>query len=234
MRNLLQKYTSQWSILKAWIEARSLRERGAICVIMVVLVSYFFTLAMLDPLDNSKKEVRNKITLVKSQIIKEVRKSEQVRKTNTDDPNAFVISQFAQLKRKLKKVDSKLSKLVGDLIPPQKMAIVLSAVLKRETNLRLVSLTNVGSKLLIAGDSRLFSLADNSAGSSGTLQVYQHGLQMEFEGNYLDTIRYLLSLESLEWSFFWNSMKFTLKEHPTASIYLEIHTLSIEKDWIGV
>jgi MSHA biogenesis protein MshJ len=57
---------------------------------------------------------------------------------------------------------------------------------------------------------------------------------MVFQGNYLETIKYLRSLEQLDGNFFWESLEFNLTTYPDGQISLDIYTLSTERGWIGV
>jgi MSHA biogenesis protein MshJ len=108
------------------------------------------------------------------------------------------------------------------------MSQVLTTILQRDTSLKLVSLENQPSLALIEG------LATPEGGAGLGVQVFRHGLRMVFVGNYLETIRYLRSLEQLDGNFFWDRLEFNLTTYPDGEISLEIYTLSTERGWIGV
>jgi MSHA biogenesis protein MshJ len=48
------------------------------------------------------------------------------------------------------------------------------------------------------------------------------------------TLRYLQALEKLPWRFFWDSVSYQVMEYPDSVVRLELHTLSLSEDWIGV
>lgn len=64
-------------------------------------------------------------------------------------------------------------------------------------------------------------------------QVYRHGLVLQFRGSYFNTLQYLQYLESLSGSFYWDRLDFQVDDWPTASVTLELHTLSSEEGFVG-
>ncbi|MCP5329436.1 MAG: hypothetical protein H7A07_00635 [Pseudomonadales bacterium] len=65
-------------------------------------------------------------------------------------------------------------------------------------------------------------------------QVFRHALVLEFQGDFFSTLRYLRFLETMEQSFFWDSIEYEQALWPEARVILELHTLSSEEGFIGV
>ena len=121
---------------------------------------------------------------------------------------------------------------------PNLMTAILSSVLGRQTGLALVSFKNEEAKPLRANAVDIAN-AVAEAGSLGVGddvagQVYEHGITIELEGDFFNTLRYLRFLEDISGSFFWDSVTFEQTEWPNALVTLKIHTLSTEKGFIGV
>ena len=114
----------------------------------------------------------------------------------------------------------------SDLIDPSQMRFVLDDLISQQPGLRLVSATNLESRPLIEGD------PDEPAHDAPKL--YRHGLVLVLEGGYLDCLAYLKSMERLPWRLFWGSLEVETKEYPQSRITIELHTLSLEREWIGV
>ena len=57
---------------------------------------------------------------------------------------------------------------------------------------------------------------------------------IELEGSYLDLLAYLESIEQLPWRIFYSRLDLESLEHPTLRITLELNTLSLEQEWLGV
>lgn len=71
-------------------------------------------------------------------------------------------------------------------------------------------------------------------GAARVPEVYQHGLEVVFQGDYHSTLRYLRKLEQLPWKFYWDEVTYEVLQYPKAQISVHIHTLSLDKGWIGV
>ena len=52
--------------------------------------------------------------------------------------------------------------------------------------------------------------------------------------SFFSTLRYLRFLETMEQSFFWDSIEYEQALWPEARVILELHTLSSEEGFIGV
>lgn len=63
--------------------------------------------------------------------------------------------------------------------------------------------------------------------------VFKHSVTVSFEGNYLAVIRYLKSLEELEWKVYWQKLDYKVESFPRALITLEVFTLSTQQGVLG-
>ena len=59
-------------------------------------------------------------------------------------------------------------------------------------------------------------------------------LEMVIEGNYLDVVAYLKDLEALPWQFCWKDLELATVKYPVNRVRIEITTLSMDKEWLGV
>ncbi len=59
-------------------------------------------------------------------------------------------------------------------------------------------------------------------------------MRLEFEGNYFEVLDYLADLESSDWDLGWRMLDYAVIDYPTASVVIEIETLSRDRSWIGV
>jgi MSHA biogenesis protein MshJ len=59
-------------------------------------------------------------------------------------------------------------------------------------------------------------------------------MQLVLEGTYLDCLKYLEAVERLPWQLYWGSLQLETQRHPRTRISIELHTLSLEEEWIGV
>ena len=218
-----------WKELRKLVDARTLRERVALILAVVVVIAYTWLVFVFDVLDAGQEENARLINNTVNQINSELTRNQNIRDSYTRDPNAFIRTRITALEQDLREVDSTLLNLYGELILPQQMAGVLTEILQGETTLRLISFENLEPESLMDDDEAQLQGLDDEQ-----INVYRHGLRMVFEGDYLETIRFLRRVEGLDTSFFWDNLDFEVIEYPRASITLNIFTLSTQRGFIGV
>lgn len=220
----MKSFNSQ-ALLK-WLNARQVQERvillaGVLGILTMVWLSFVH-----DPLVAAQAEAQRGITIANGRVAEEQNRQAEIRNTYTTDPNNFAMTRQQELRAAADNADARLNQLYGELISPRQMSQVLTTILRRETELKLVSLQNQPSEPLVA--------VTQEASTAPEAQVYKHGMHMVFEGSFIETVRYLRSLERLDGNFFWENLEFDLAEYPNGRISLDIYTLSTEQGWIGV
>lgn len=145
-----------------------------------------------------------------------------------NDPNIKLREQIQGARDAVGVLQSRLQEVTGDLISPQDMARFLEQLLVQESQLRLLRLQTLDVKPLLDPGT------DKGAQQALEVALHRHGFAIEFSGSYLATLRYLESLESLPWRFFWDGVSYKVLDYPESVVRLELHTLSLSEDWIGV
>lgn len=211
-----------WKKLEKILAARALRERAILFGAISILIFYGWLVYVFDAMNATQVSIQSRINNTVAQINNEINRNQQIRNTYTNDPNAFARTRRNELQVQVNEIDARLLSLYGELILPSQMANILSDILRRETTLRLVSLENLAPEVLF----------DSGAGAD--VQVYRHGLSLQLEGEYLEAIRFLKQVESLNVNFFWENLSYQVSEYPNGNINLNIFTLSTERGFIGV
>jgi MSHA biogenesis protein MshJ len=162
--------------------------------------------------------------------------------SSQEDPNRFANNRLVVIGREQNQLDGQIAALAGDLVTPNQMTEILTTVLERQSGLELVYFRNEPAAPLRTGVSNAGELLTET----GTLnfddvvedevagQVFEHGLVIEFQGDFFSTLTYLRFLEEITGSFFWDSISFSQLDWPNALVSLEIHTLSTDQGFIGV
>jgi len=207
----------------------SLREQVLILIcglVVTILMMYTF---LLEPIfDSSEKLQRNSNSADKEirYLIAQVAELSDKLKT---DPNVPVLERIALLKRKIQKVTHQLKAQTDNLVPANKMAGMLESVLAGSKGLTLIELQSIAPIPISLGLPE-----EGEEGEETITGLYRHGVTLVFEGNYFDIQRYLEKLESMPWQFYWKKFDYLVGDYPTASVELEIYTLSSNKAFIGV
>jgi MSHA biogenesis protein MshJ len=150
--------------------------------------------------------------------------TQTIQETADTDPTVVAQRQETRLQAQLAEINTQLAAKSAGLIPPERMVQVIHDVLSRQHGVTLVSLHNSPVTTLVPA-------TDRAAASGGP---YVHPVEIVVEGTYLDVLAYLHALESLEWRFYWRLLELESTAYPRNRVRIELSTLSLDKDWIGV
>jgi MSHA biogenesis protein MshJ len=166
------------------------------------------------------------------------------------DPTTRALAQLKERQAALDAINARLVAESAGLIPPSQMVQVIRDVLGRQNALVLVSLKNLPMTSLAPAASAQAqggsssegpaSAADTAAAASTPVPLpvesgpYLHPVEVVVEGNYLDIVSYLHALEALPWHFYWRVLELETKAYPKNRVRIELSTVSMDKEWIGV
>ncbi len=233
------------------IDALSQRERVLLLVSAVVVIVMMLQVLLLDPVladrervQKQQKELSQKI----QQYSAEITVLEAQLQVGVDRQK---IKQREQLQQQLDKLNEEIQQSVVAMIPPKLMATVLEQLLKESKGLKLISLENkpvvpvLASELADSNSSSHAELAPNNRkkkrktseqenGKASRQALYNHSFVLQLHGDYQETVEFFERLSSLPWRFYWDDMTYKVEEYPTAIITLQVHTVSMSEEWIGV
>ncbi|MFT4807216.1 MAG: MSHA biogenesis protein MshJ [Paraglaciecola sp.] len=204
----------------------SLREQILILLCglaVVILMMYTF---LLEPILENSGKLQQKSISAKKEISIVVGQVSELTNTLNNNPNDPVLERIALLKRQIQNMTNQLQTQTDNLVPANEMAGMLENVLVGSKGLKLIELQSITPISI--------SLGQSQEGEEPIAGLYRHGVTLVFEGSYFDIQRYLEKLESLPWQFYWKKFDYLVGEYPTASVELEIYTLSTNKAFIGV
>lgn len=229
LKSLLAKFS-------AWFDVRPQAERFIIAGLGLGGLVYLFVVMLNDPAQQEIASLDSQLATVQRRLIEQQTSAAELQLSGVEDPDSFIRDRLAALIEEQSVVQSDIEALAGNLVSPNGMTQMLTGVLDSQEGLTLVKVENVAPEALTDG----VAVAPEGANAERTalrsigFQVFRHGLILEFQGDYFSTLRYLLYLEEMEQSFFWDSFEFEQALWPEARIRLELHTLSSEEGFIGV
>lgn len=201
----------------------TLREQLLVLLCGLVAVVLFTYTLLIGPVIESANKLDKSANIISKEI---TGLSEQVSQLSVKleaDPDAPINARVQALQEQIQKINQQLAEQTKNLVPANKMAGVLESVLADSKGLRLVELQSIAPVAILMDDKE-----NQQTG------LYRHGVALEFEGSYFDIQGYLTKLESLPWQFYWKKFDYLVAEYPTATVKLEIYTLSTNKAFIGI
>lgn len=218
--------------LSTWIDSQSLRERALILFAIIFAVFLVWEKVLLDPLADQAQQFKVDVKKQNKELARIRDQQTLILKRAGENPDAQTLEDIESLKAAMNTVNERLQLMTVDLIDPAKMAQVLEDVLSRETDLKLIRVEALSPKPL--SDAKSEDKNTNKRSKKALPGVYQHALQIEFQGSYLSTLNYMQELEKLSQQFYWGSIDFSVDEYPNATVIITIKTLSLNEAWIGV
>lgn len=199
----------------------TLRERSILLITLAIVFWGAWDNFYYQPLTANHKQLKDQLSDLKRQVLEQQQSATQIEAIGKADPNLTNNQKLVQIKSELKELKSQLGIGKKVFVSAHLMVEVLSDMLKENSALKLVKLESLPVTPLSKSDEE----------HSG---VYRHGLSITLMGNYLNTLNYLKSLESLPWKFSWDTIDYKVKKYPIAETTLRVYTLSFEENWLGL
>jgi len=207
--------------LFARFDRLSLRERTLIALALAVLLFQGGSLLLESAQHDLQQALQALAT--QQQVLEDISKRQQALVRQADSaPDKRLRRRLTQLRRDLAASQARLDQLSHRLIAPEEMAALLQQMLAHQPGLELIRLETPRTRPL--GDDK----------QKLKIPLFAHDLVLEFRGGYLDILRYLERLESLSAGIQWDGFHLETEDWPTNRVRLELHTLSLSEDWIGV
>ncbi len=207
------------------LDQRSLRERIYILLALIVLLVVAWNQMILEPSMAIRSKSLSESRRISNEIEQLHAEETVVIQKSTVSPDKEVRQSILQVKQAIKNIDRQLEGKLIHLLSPQQMPMLLQKLLKEQQSLTLIKMENLRPE-------QMMTLLDD--GKQTPLGIYTHALTMELEGKYLKLLQYLQTLEQMEQQVFWDMLTIDSNDYPTIKIRLQIHTLSLTEDWIGV
>ncbi len=219
--------------LQIKIDSLNQRERILVLVTAIVVVVMVLQMALLDPVMSKRKKLSNSINSINAEMQQQLNEKTILEARLTAGINRDKIKRRDQLKSQRDQLNQKIEKSLVAMIPPRLMPEVLESVLSETQGLKLLSIENKPVVAVVTQNPSAEGAKDAvSAGSKQAL--YNHGFVLRLKGNYMDAITYFEKLSNLPWRFQWDDMHYKVDQYPNAIITLEVHTVSMAEEWIGV
>ena len=214
--------------LAEWLDQRSPRERVMLLTAVLALGIFFSYAFYFNPQAGRRSGIAAQIAELNTTLAALDTQAEAIKARGQVDPDQAQHARLRQLQADLDRLHQRLRDATVDMVSPREMAVVLRDLLVHQKGLQLLRLENLPAEVLLPA-------AENERGAENghRIHLYRHPMRIVFSGTYLQTLEYLRALEKLPRRLFWDDLEIVVKDHPQAEIALTVHTLSLNKEWIG-
>jgi len=218
MNNKLLQYRQRF-------DAQSLRERGLIAFSLIVVIGFTWWNYYAAPLMKQTELLQTENRKLGDEVKRTGAIVGDIRQRIAAGVHQEKELQLARLAKELDEVEDQLRVKTVELIDPEKMFALMNQLIYRDSRLQLLSLKRREVKPAIP------SLNEDETEEPG---IYRHVLEIELAGKYLDILKYMQTLESLDWKLLWDEIVIHSDEHPKVTVKVAISTLSTRKEWVGI
>jgi MSHA biogenesis protein MshJ len=221
------------------VDRLTLRERLFLFAAMLAVLSGAWEALLAAPLDAREKIAGDKIAAIQQRLAT-LNESITTTAEGMSQDMPAELGRLEALRDRVARGDDEVKVLTSDLVSPAQMRAVLEELIQRQSGLRLISATNLEPQPLLedeaVGSAEPAADADapQPSAPSAAPKLFRHALVLKLEGSYLDCLSYLESVERLPWHLYWGRLEVATGTYPQNEIVIELRTLSLDEEWIGV
>ncbi|CAG4885202.1 MSHA biogenesis protein MshJ [Georgfuchsia toluolica] len=226
----------QWKTLSARFAALQLREKyliGAAALVVILLGGYN---VWIDPALIRKAAAEKQIAQYRADMTT-LGAQVAAMQAQLKDPDAASRAAIAESRQHLAELDRQLSGLGKELVPSEKMALLLQALLSRHRGLELVSLHTLPPLPIIPAQADKASVKPGDpakAAASEPGNIYKHGIEIKLAGGYQDLLNYLGEMESSPQRLLLGRMNLEVTRYPRVELTVTVYTLSLDRTWLVI
>lgn len=207
------------------LDAMSLRERVLIFLAIAAALVGIADGAFFEPILQRQKINSQRIQQQEDEIHAMQTQVQAYAQARAGDSLNARRQRLEKRKLELATLDRQLASRQSELVPPERMAKMLSEIVKRNPDVELVSLRTLAATGLTQ------SLTPVSGSASGGPVIYRHGIEVAVSGSYLKMLNYVGQLERLPAKIMWGNMDLQ-GAYPVVTLKITFYTLSPEKTWL--
>jgi MSHA biogenesis protein MshJ len=216
------------------VDRMTLRERLFLLTAVLAVMAGGWEALLAAPLEAREKLAGDKIASLQQRLAT-LNQSIEVTAAGMSEGMPSQLDRLRLLRARVAEGDESVKIFTSDLVDAREMRFVLEELITKQAGLRLVSATNLPPRPLFEEPKP--PEEDQTGGAARESQapkLYRHTLLLTLEGSYLDCLKYLESVEKLPWHLYWGRLEFKSGDYPKNTISIELRTLSLDKEWIGV
>jgi MSHA biogenesis protein MshJ len=204
------------------VDAMSLRERVLIFLAVAVVLVAIVDSALLDPILRRQKASSQRIQQQQDEIRAMQAQVQAYAQARSGDGASGKRQRFDKGGAELAALDREIAEKQRGLVTPERMAKMLSEIVRRDPDIELVSLRTLAATGLA------------SAWGSALSGIYRHGIEVAVAGSYFKTLNYVGQLERLPAKILWGNMELQAGAYPKVTLKITLYTLSPEKTWLSI
>ena len=215
------------------VDRLSLRERLFLFAAGLSVVGGLWQAALAGPLEARERLANEKVSALQDRL-QALDVAMNAAAAGVGEGMGEQFERVRALRENVQARDEEVRAFTTALVDADEMRAVLEELLRRQEGLTLVSAVNRPARAVIEDETTPEQSQEDAAEPSDAPKLYRHSFVLTLRGNYLDCLRYLEDVERLPWHIYWSRLELSTDEYPVNDIVIEVATLSLDEEWIGV
>ena len=216
------------------IDRLNLRERLFLFAAGLFVIGGLWEAVLAAPISNRERIANEKVVALQGRL-QQLDASLSATAAGMSEGVPAELDRLRALRERVAEGDEEMRVYTTDLVDPAEMRLVLEELLRRQGDLVLVSAVNRAARPVVEDEEPATARAPaEPAATPNTPRLYRHSLVLTLRGTYLDCLSYLQAVERLPWHIYWSRLEVAAGEYPSNDIVIELKTLSLDEEWIGV
>jgi MSHA biogenesis protein MshJ len=229
-----QVLRQRWQRFSARVDALGQRERIMAFGGLLAALVFAANLTVLGPLQRKQAMLRaqvaqqqNNIDGINAEIAQKLEQAQA-------DPDAPAHMRLVAVRGETERLGNELRAMQRGLVPPERIAPLLEAILRANGRLKLVAVRTLPVEPLSSlGDKKEQGAATAPAAAARADELlFRHGVELTLRGSYLDMVDYMSALEALPTQLFWGKAQLEVEQYPSVRLTLTLYTLSLDEKWM--
>ncbi|MFY9328013.1 MAG: hypothetical protein WAO76_08355 [Georgfuchsia sp.] len=227
---------AQWKDLSARFAVLKPREKTLICaaiLAVILLGGYNF---WIDPALTRKAVAGKQIAQYRTDITN-LGAQVAALQAQLKDPDATSRAAIAERRQHLAELDQQLSGYSKELVPPEKMTLLLQGLLSQHRGLELLSLRTLPPQPIIPAQADKAEPKPGEPAKTGVANrgnIYKHGIEVKVAGSYQNLLNYLGEMEASSQRLLLGSMNLEVTRYPRVELTVTVYSLSLDRTWLVI
>lgn len=220
----------KWMLLKNRFETLAARERLLVVGAIVAAVYLLWDLLLLQPIAKQKELFVARERVAQAALTASQAEVQVLSGLVRVDPNMELRREIQDLQNKLAQLDRELDKAEIGLVPAEALPKVMHGVLSKIGKLKIVNMVTLPPEQLSLSSNLQNAVAEQGpAEEEAGVKIFKHSVVLNLAGDFPSVVEYLKTLEQSDWRFYWDSLRYEVKNYPNADVRLRVFTLSTQR-----
>jgi MSHA biogenesis protein MshJ len=209
------------------VNARPLRERLLIGSTMLVLLVAAGDWVNLQPARDSERSYTRALEQLRGeQATRQARFAERLAELQREERQTGETA-VRRMREEIARLKASIDRDSLTTISPTQMVSVLREMFAKDDAVTLTVVENAAPQPIVQ---IVTTVGDTE---KVTPMLFKHPLTVEFTGDYPKIVEFLKRIEALDWQLVWDDFSIVMEDYPTARARVVLHTLSLERGWVG-